>query len=944
MEHSRNAASGLNKAQQQAVDIVDGPALVVAGAGTGKTRVIIERIERLIEQGVDPTSILALTFTEKAASEMQDRLNADKIGINIDVTVATFNRFGNELLATYGVEWGLGQLRLLGDTGQLVFLREHFDEFHLDYFAPISNPDGQLELLRDYLSLLKQQLVTPEAYERYAKKLPASDEAESLEKQKHLELAGFFATYLQLCRNQQVIDYDDQIYLTIQLLESRPNILKQLQGRYKFILVDEFQDTNPMQSRLVDLLAGNNQNLMVVGDDDQSIYGWRGATLANILDFKRRYPTAKDVTLIENYRSGQTILDSAYRLIQHNNPHRLEAMNKLDKHLHAQTEGPAPQLLRFTTFDAELVWLAEDIRRRLESGYAPGSIAILARRNQGIQKIHEVLETHEVAHVVAGLNNDIYAQPSVRQLLEALKALADPLDDTALFHMLGGPLFNVPVRKLAEWSSQARQDYGSLGRVIADSDDQEVKNLLTKIEAWREASKEQSVGTLAYNVITETGWKQELYAAAEHDNTIFIEVQALSKFFKTLKEFERITVVPSVQNYIINLPVLQAAGNQFDDATLDISDTYVNVLSVHRAKGLEWDCVYIVDCTEGSFPLVGGGSKLSLPTELRANPSEADEPLAEERRLMYVALTRARKEVTLSYSDRHGNGSIRKPSRFLSELLGHPPTKEAAEEAAQTNLELFAPTVPTDEPVTLPESMLRDKRLVLSVSQIECWLRCPQDFYYRYVLAMPLPPAPQLAYGSLIHRVIEQVHKGRQAGSVPSLEQLTEEVIQNLPQAGYASLESRKRAHALAPKTVKAVYERFMRDELPAETEWPFELELNDIPLIIRGKIDAIYQLTKGVEIRDFKTGTSVRTPEQAKNRATGSQQLTLYAFAWERLRGEIPALLTLDFIETGQLGSVKKQPKSLMTLQDKLLTMTQQLLTGKFPAGRDHAYCMHPL
>jgi DNA helicase-2/ATP-dependent DNA helicase PcrA len=316
--------------------------------------------------------------------------------------------------------------------------------------------------------------------------------------------------------------------------------------------------------------------------------------------------------------------------------------------------------------------------------------------------------------------------------------------------------------------------------------------------------------------------------------------------------------------------------------------------------------VYIVDCTEGSFPLVGGGGKLGLPAELQANPSEADEALAEERRLMYVALTRARKEVTLSYSDRHGSGNIRKPSRFLGELLGHPPTGEAEEEAAQTNLELFAPTVPASEPVTLPESMLRDDRLVLSVSQIECWLRCPQDFYYRYVLAMPLPPAPQLAYGSLIHHVIEQVHKGRQVGSVPSLEQMTEEVVQSLPQAGYASLESRKRAHAQAPKTVKAVYERFLHDELPAETEWPFELALDDVPLIIRGKIDAIYQLGKGTEIRDFKTGTSVRTPEQAKSRATGSQQLTLYAFAWERLRGELPALLTLDFVETGQLGSVK--------------------------------------
>jgi len=934
----------LNKRQQEAVDSIEGPVLVVAGAGTGKTRVIVERVEHLIETGVEPKSILALTFTEKAASEMQDRLTVgSKEGLSIDAKVATFNRFGSELLATYGAEWGLGTLRLLGDTGQLVFLREHFDELELNYFAPVSNPDGQLELLANYISLLKQQLVTPERYLEYVASLAVTDEAEVFEKQKHEELARLFKIYLKLCRAQQVIDYDDQIYLTIQLLENRPNILKQLQDRYRYILVDEFQDTNPMQSRLVDLLTGNNQNLMVVGDDDQSIYGWRGATLANILDFKKRYPIAKEITLIENYRSNQAILDSAYQLIQHNNPHRLEAMNKLDKRLHAQKEGAAPLIKRFANLDAELAWLAEDIQNKLDGGYAAGSIAVLARRNQGVQKIHDALELYGVPHIVAGLNNDIYTQPSVRQLLEALKTIVDPYDDVALFHTLTGPLFNLPISELSGLSGTSRREYMPLAEAIAGGEDDNAKAALTTINEWREFGREQSVGLLAYTIMTDSGWKQQLYTEAMHDNVIFTEVQALSKFFKTLKEFERIAVVPSVQNYVVNLPVLQAAGNQFDDATLDISDSHVNVLSVHRAKGLEWDAVYIVDCTEGSFPLTGGGGGLSLPAELQANPSQADEHIAEERRLMYVALTRARNEVILSYNDRHGGGAQRKPSRFLTELLGHAPTGQAEEEASQTSLELFAPPSAETNAVSLPESMHNNGHFTLSVSQIECWLNCPQDFYYRYVLAMPLPPAPQLAYGSLIHSVIEQIHMGRQSGSMPSLEELTKQVIDNLPQTGYPSKLSRERAHAQAPQTVKVVYERFTQDDLPIETEWPFELLLENLPLTIRGKIDAVYQLASGVEIRDFKTGTSVRTAEQAKSRATSSHQLTLYAYAWRELRGDMPALLSLDFVETGQLGSVRKQPKSLVTLEVKLQSMLEQLSASKYPAGHDHKRCMHP-
>ena len=205
------------------MEITDGPVLVVAGAGTGKTRVIVERVMHLLSKGVAPEAILALTFTEKAAGEMLDRLNQIRGGITLDATIATYNGFGNDLLEHYGAEWGLGTLRLLGETGKLVFLREHLDEFKLDYFAPISQPDSQLALLADYASLLKQQLVQPETYLAYARKLSDNTETEQLDRRRHLELASFYDTYIKLCRTHQVIDYDDQLYATIGLLKDRPN-------------------------------------------------------------------------------------------------------------------------------------------------------------------------------------------------------------------------------------------------------------------------------------------------------------------------------------------------------------------------------------------------------------------------------------------------------------------------------------------------------------------------------------------------------------------------------------------------------------------------------------------------------------------------------------------------------------------------------------------------
>ena len=941
-------AEQLNAAQRQAVDITDGPALVVAGAGTGKTKVITERIIRLVKDGIKPENILALTFTEKAAGEMLDRVSDASLNTAVDATIATYNGFGNDLLKAYGNEWGLGNLQLLSETGQLVFLREHFDEYALDYFAPISNPDGQLSNLRAYVSELKQQLVQPKAYIGYADALSAAEPADKLEKTKHQELARFYAKYLELCRQHLVIDYDDQIFLTIQLLQARPNVLRQLQQRYRYILVDEFQDTNPMQSALIDLLAGREQtsgssNLMVVGDDDQSIYGWRGATLANILDFKQRYPSAKDITLIENYRSTQAILDAAYRMIQANNPERLEVINHLDKRLHAQTnDGPAPLARHFYTLEAELTWIAEDIAARIKNGQDPSGIAILARRTAVVERAHEALELHNVPHALAGKKNDLYSQPIVQQLIETLRAVSDPLDDMALFHTLSSALFDTPIGGLAQVAGQARRAHDRLSSAITASDDEALKAALQQIETWRESHKQATVGALAYAIITDTGLKQRLYENADSDAESYTQAQAVGEFFKTLAEFQKISTVASVQSYLLSLPALQAGGGEFEDASLDISDSLVNVLSVHRSKGLEWDTVYVVDCTEGSFPMRKFGSSLEVPVALRAVASTADEHLAEERRLMYVAVTRARCELILSYADRHGSGAHRKPSRFLAELFDNQ-TVDTIEHEERANFELFAPRE-LPERVPLPDSMYHDGQFVLTASQIECWLDCPQDFYYKHVLRMPEPESPAASYGTAIHSAIEAISNGRRNGNVPTLDEIITQVQAALPQTGYATAGTRERAHAQALESVKRIYQRFTTEEPPIETEQQFGALVPNLPVKIIGRIDAIYRQGDGVEIRDYKTSSSVTTPEKAKSRATGSQQLTVYALAWQIMHDELPVRLTLDFVETGQLGSVRKTQRSLDTLQSKLATMVADLQAGHYPPGRDHTYCSHPI
>ncbi len=284
----------------------------------------------------------------------------------------------------------------------------------------------------------------------------------------------------------------------------------------------------------------------------------------------------------------------------------------------------------------------------------------------------------------------------------------------------------------------------------------------------------------------------------------------------------------------------------------------------------------------------------------------------------------------------------RKPSRFLAEMFDGPATDTHSGED-QTTLELFAPrTVPAS--VRLPERMTQDGLYVLTASQIECWLKCPQDFYYKHVLGMPEPASPVAAYGTAIHRAIQHIVEGRHRNQIPTIETLESEVKAALPRDGYQSAGIRDRAHAQAMHTLHNLYGRFTKEELPVEIEQAFGVLVPDLPLKIIGRIDAVYQHGDKVEIRDFKTSSSVTTPEKAKNRATNSQQLTIYALAWQIKHGELPALLTLDFVETGQIGSVKKTQRSIDSLKTKLVSMIADLQTGNYPPGTDHMYCSHPL
>ena len=940
----KTSSEELNEAQKLAVDHDDGPAIVVAGAGTGKTRVIVERIARLIKSGVKPNSIVALTFTEKAAQEMLDRTNELRGSYSTDLNISTFNAFGQELLREFSVDIGLGtSLRLVGDIGKVVLLRDHLDELGLDYFSPVSSPDGQLAQIAEYFSKLKQQLVKPSEYTDYANSLPETDEGDKLEKLKHQELATAFGKYIEIARSKSIVDYDDQIYLVVELLESRPNILKKLQERYQYLLVDEFQDTNPMQSRLIDLLAGKHKNVMVVGDDDQSIYGWRGATLANILEFTKRYPKAKEITLIKNYRSGQHILDTSYKLIQNNNPDRLEIINNLDKKLVALEKGKQPKLNQFGNFEAELDWVARDIEKRIEGGTDPGQIAVLARRARGgVNRVHAALELRGVEHNVLGVTSNLYQQPLVVTMIEALKASTDPRDNMAIYHTLGGPLFNLDTRMLGKIASVARKQFITFEEALDVGEHKEIIDSLEIVKSWQNEANKTSVGSLSYRIIEETGLKDRLIDAAEESEEDALAAQALFQWFSTLRSFEEVSDSPSALSYLDSFETIKAEGQTLEDDTSLINADKPTIMTVHKAKGLEWEVVYIVDCTEYSFPLKNRSSSLVVPDEL-SKTSSADDHYNEERRLMYVAATRAKKQLLFSYSSTHTGVTKRKPSRFLLEMFDD--VKESKEAASPQSLNLFEVPGDSNKKLGLPSSMKSGENLVLSASQANDYFRCPLDFKYRHILGVPPPPSPHAFVGTIFHGYMQQINEAKIKGlTPPSIDSLIEQLEEDWPKEGYLSSKQRDRALETAKKSLKTTYKRVVDEPVPVAVEEPFKVHIPKSKLILKGRIDVVMPVADGVEIRDYKTSTSATSPERAKRATSGSKQLDMYALAWRIQNDEMPKLVSLDFVQTNQIGSVKKQPKTLDNLEVKLAEMAEKILAGEFEPGYDHSYCRHPI
>ncbi len=696
---------GLNPDQLRAVTHGEGPLLVIAGAGTGKTQVITRRIAWLIaSRRARPSEILALTFTDKAAEEMAVRVDQLVPYGYTDTAIATFHAFGDGLIREYALELGLPtDVRVLSRPEVVIFLREHLFELGLDVYRPLGDPTRFLAALATLFSRCKDEDIAPADYAAHADRVAteaqrlasaaAGDEdvpdgaveAATEAAARQAELARAYATYQRLLAENGCIDFGDQVALALRLVRTSPAAREAIAGRFRYILVDEFQDTNRAQAELIAALAESHRNVTVVGDDDQAIYAFRGAAVDNILDFGERYRGARTVVLRRNYRSLAPILDAAYRLVRFNDPDRLEVRAGVGKRLRPARVDPHPAPVRVEAFASgseEADWIAAEIGRRIGGGAAPRDHAVLVRANQHADPILRALNVAGIPWRFSG-SSGLYARPEVRLLLAFLRVVADPDSSVDLYALAASDVYGLGGEDLTAIVNMARRRNRSVRDILDELDRQPgilrvapatrtaVARLAADLRAYETAAHATPAGELLYRFLRGSGLLARLVGtdtpAAEE------ALQNIARFFEIVRAQSSLLVDDRAVFLAPHLGTLIEAGDDPATAELDPDTDAVAVLTVHKAKGLEFPVVFLPGMVAGRFPTSGRGDPLALPAGLgRGSPPGPEDSLAEERRLCYVAMTRARDELVLSHAADYGGARARRVSPFVLEALDLP--------------------------------------------------------------------------------------------------------------------------------------------------------------------------------------------------------------------------------------------------------------------------------
>ena len=808
----------LDAAQREAA-ATPGAVRVIAGAGTGKTAIIAERFRRLVAAGADPASILVMTFTDRAAREMRERIEA-LVGTEAP-SVGTVHSIALGWLRADG--WRVGVragFRILAGAERWILARGLMWELADPAFIDDERPDDLVGPSLQMLERLKQELVPLGRLAAWA------EAAEDAEKATLMHACvRLFTAYARECRRHGMVDFDDLLERSVVLLTEHPNVLTEYRRRYPHVLVDEYQDLNLAQERLVELVASEP---FIVGDDDQSIYRFRGASRASLERFVARFPSATTVKLGRNHRSSARIMAAAAALIANNG-------ERLAKDL--VSKKPGPRLESWSCGDgvAEVEAIAMESASLIESGTPPHRIAVLCRTNAIARPVADALAARGLPHVVVG-GQGLLDRPEIRDVIAMLRMVRDPGDAIA--------------------------GYRVRTRIPSCTDD--------VIDAIRALVPTADVRDLFFELMNRTRYLEVSSSERAAANA--------GRFAERIADYCDTNPDHSLEAYMRHLDLVLLSGEDEAQAAPDGDMDAIAVMTIHQAKGLEFDAVFVPALVEGRLPQSGRSQRFELPAAvLEPLVRGREDVIAEERRLLYVAMTRARRRLYLSHAERYEGSRRWKPSRFLEEL--------GPDAVLRREIAAAAPSSP-------PPAATEHSDLTLSFSSIQAYRDCPRHYWFRYVEKLPAVQSAEAVNGVILHEVLRRAGEARRAGV-----SLTAEAVRDMHQDVWREtvFPDPRRAPAFK-RAGLAQLEAFRAaggfDAVPEAVEREFVARVDGFKL--HGVIDRLDNIDGGWRIVDYKTGRPL-------GRARRDLQVALYGLGAKAALGVEPDRLEVVYLATGQ-------------------------------------------
>lgn len=955
----------LNPEQKKAVDTIEGPVMVIAGPGTGKTQILTLRIANILKKtDTAPENILALTFTESGAASMRRRLTEVVGSAGYRVPIYTFHGFCNDIIKRHPDEFP----KIIGashvnDVDKIAILKEIITEEPLTKLRPFGDNFFYVNPIRAKISELKRENVSPEELH---KRLVAQREAfraipdlyhekgahegkmkgkyADIEKQieKNEEFCRIYTRYEEALLSRRLYDYDDMIVETVRTLEKAPELLLKLQEEYQYILADEHQDANNAQNRLLELLASyhNNPNLFIVGDEKQAIFRFQGASLENFLYFKRLYPEAVTISLKENYRSRQHVLDAAHSLITKSSTGD-PALRVPLRSAHAEKTVHKIEVRAFSKPESEYLFVAKEIEEKLAEGVEPQEIAVLYRNNKDAEPLVRVLERTAIPFSVESDQN-VLADPDMRKLVLLLEAVHAFGEDSRLVPILHLDFLKLDTLDVYRLFAYARDHKMPLYTILKSEDllisagvsePKKFARLYENLSLWKQAGENIPLPEFFSQFLEESGFL----------NYMLLEPQAADKLARlngfndevqTLAEHHRDY---RLSDLIAYLSLLREHNILIKKQITPVVRKTVRLMTAHKSKGLEFDYVYVIGVVDGKWGNQRDVEYLDLPIVSAALPSDMTKlhKLDDERRLFYVALTRARHGVCVSYAKEGRGTGEQLPSQFIDEIDdAHRIVIDTGEfeNSVRADALLRRKSGNGNGLNIQDKAFLNDLFIAqgLSVTALNNYLESPWTYFYSNLLRVPQAPNKHLIYGTAVHAalrsyfdILSTLGEDRDIGK-EGLVTLFEDALKRQPISGYEYEEALKKGRTALRGYYDTYREKWRRDvlneykltvllpvDLPAQAGLPGMTHLR-----LRGDLDKIEFLGGGNEINivDYKTGRpQSRAVLEGKTKGSNGsykRQLVFYQLLlnlhehtkYKMVSGEI------DFIEPDQRGKYHKE------------------------------------